>query len=207
MSTSADRMIFLNDIINIKEDVTAVHGFTNVFIYTKYRKTARIYKNLKRASQNDTRFHVFLKKNIPNYFHIKHSSRTADILLLAQPGWVILKNKKSLPPYLKAKNWIRGEHGYDIMQRDMNPGFFAYGPMFRSGFKKSCIKSIDLYSLMCYILDIRPHKNDGRFERVQPLLKDFENDKDENSNVKFKLVEAIKAKESKEDDNDPITCV
>lgn len=55
----------------------------------------------------------------------------------------------------------------------------AVGPMFRKGFHKKCIKTVDLYSLMTYILDLTPHKNDGRFGRVKPLLQDFKDERPE----------------------------
>lgn len=193
MSTSHERQLYLDDIIDLKNDVISVRGFTNVFIYTKDEKTASVFEKLKKASANDTRFHVFLKKDIPNYFHIKNSSRTSDILLLAQAGWVIMQSRKWRPHYLKG-DWKRGEHGFDNMDRDMNPGFFGYGPMLRSGYKKRCIKSIDLYSLMCYILNIRPHDNDGRFQRMKPFLKDFKDEKEESESYQ-------------EEDDDPIKCV
>ena len=66
---------------------------------------------------------------------------------------------------------MRSEHGYDNMIRDMSPGFFAFGPRFKRDFKKFCIETVDLYALMCRIMDVEASPNDGRFSRVAPLLK------------------------------------
>ena len=123
--------------------------------------------------------------------HLRHNSRTGDILILPQPGWIVV-DKNALPPYLKAGDWVRSEHGYDNMNRDMNPGFFAFGPAFKQGFKKFCIETVDLYNLMCAIMDMEPSPNDGKFSRVAPLLRRNVVDKkkiknvNENSNKKGK---------------------
>eukprot|EP00111_Clytia_hemisphaerica_P024727 TCONS_00072880-protein len=169
VTTSADRMIDLSKLVNITRDIEGVFGFTNVFLYTMPNKTRKVYEQLKSKADKSTLFRVFLKENIPKYLHIGDNSRTGDILILPEPGWIVV-DKTRLPDYLKEPDWVRSEHGYDSMNRDMSPGFFAFGPMFKKCFKKFCIKTVDLYELMCKILGISPDPNDGKFDRVKPLL-------------------------------------
>ncbi|XP_066920630.1 bis(5'-adenosyl)-triphosphatase ENPP4-like [Clytia hemisphaerica] len=169
ITTTSDRMIDLSRLVNLKDDIEGLFGFTNVFLYTKPNKTAKVYKKLKKFSEKSTTFRVFLKKDIPKYLHVGNNSRTGDILILPEPGWIVV-DKTALAEYLQKPNWIRSEHGYDSLNREMNPGFFAFGPMFKKGFKKPCIKTVDLYGLMCKILGMEPSQNDGKFERVKPLL-------------------------------------
>ena len=176
MTTSADRMIDLSKLVNITQDIEGIFGLTNVFLYTKPNKTRKVYEQLKSEADKSTLFRVFLKENIPKYLHIRNNTRTGDILILPEPGWIIV-DKPRLPDYLKDPEWVRSEHGYDSMHRDMSPGFFAFGPMFKKGFKKFCIKTVDLYELMCKILGMMPDPNDGKFERVKPLLIDDKNRK------------------------------
>ena len=59
MTTSADRQIDLSQYINIKQDVKAVLGFTNVFLYTKPGKKVEVYEQLKKASEKSTTFRVY----------------------------------------------------------------------------------------------------------------------------------------------------
>ena len=162
-------MIDLSKLVNLKDDIEGVFGFTTVFLYAKPNKTAKVYKKLKKISEKSTTFRVFLKDDIPKYLHVGNNSRTGDILILPEPGWIVV-DKTALAEYLQKPNWVRSEHGYDTLNREMNPGFFAFGPMFKKGFKKPCIKTVDLYELMCKILGMEPGQNDGKFERVKPLL-------------------------------------
>ena len=74
-------------------------------------------------------------------------------------------------PYLQG-DWYRGDHGYDIKHKDMNPAFFAYGPSFKKGYRKKCVHMVDVYGLMCRVLNITCRSNDGRVERIQSLLVD-----------------------------------
>ena len=132
-----------------------------------------MYKKLKHAVDNTTsHFKVYLKKEIPEYFHIKNNKNTGDILILADPGWFMRTNKENNTE----DDWERGTHGYSNFVRNMNPGFLAFGPMFRAGFRKRCVKTVDIYSLICHILDINAEKNDGNFKRVKPLLKEYAED-------------------------------
>lgn len=110
-------------------------------------------------------------------------------------------DKKALPPYLKADDWVRSEHGYDSMDRDMNPGFFAFGPAFKRGFKKFCIETVDLYGLMSTIMDIEPSPNDGRFSRVAPLLKG-KNINDAGGDSGKKKIKTIKDKVTSDNENE-----
>ena len=173
MTTSFDRVIQLEKYINVKANIEAVFGFTNVFLYTKPGKKLYVYNSLKKASDRTTTFRVFLKEAIPNYMHIRDNERTGDIWLLPSPGWIVAEQWK-MKELAKQGEWIQSEHGYDILNRDMSPGFFAFGSAFRKDFKKNCIKTVDLYGLMCHILDFEPSKNNGSFRRVAPLLREWE---------------------------------
>ena len=179
INTSYEREIKLDKYIDSKQDIRYLGGFTNIFLYTYQNVTETVFEKLKNGSkEKDSHFRVYRKKDLPNYLHAKNSKLLPEIIVLPDPGWVITNEKNNIP-YLKGK-WERGDHGYDITERKMNPGFMAVGPMFRKGFHKKCIKTVDVYSLMTYILDLVPHKNDGRFGRVKPLLQDFKDERPEN---------------------------
>jgi len=84
MTTSFDRVIELGKYINIKDNIKAVFGFTNVFLYTKPGKRLKVYHALKKAGDKIPIFKVFLREDIPRYMHIRENERTGDILLLPE---------------------------------------------------------------------------------------------------------------------------
>jgi len=193
--TSHTRQILIDDYIDSISTVRYIGGFTNIFYYTYPNSTDEVYRSLKKASEEEnSHFKVFRRIDIPEYLHVKNNKRTADILMLPDPGWVVLNKKSNMPPYLKGE-WERGDHGYDITERKMSPAFYAIGPSFRSSFRKRCIKTVDIYSLMCYILDLKPHMNDGVFGRIKPFLQDFASQRPEDT-INYSFA----------DEDDPIKC-
>eukprot|EP00794_Sanderia_malayensis_P018641 gene18641-20522_t len=167
VNTNHTRVINIDKFINAtKVTIRCMIGFTFTSIWPQKGHLKRLYTKLK---DKHPHLKVYLKKDIPNRFHIKNNNRTAPLILLPDPGWVV-KTKFQPIEYLNG-NFSRGEHGYSSECRDMNPGFVACGPTFRHGVKKEWINTVDLYPLMCHILGIKPLKNDGKFQRVREFLK------------------------------------
>nr|AAP05975.1 hypothetical protein [Schistosoma japonicum] len=64
--------------------------------------------------------------------------------------------------------------GYDPDNKEMSPFFMAAGPQIdgsRTGKLQERIKLIDIYSLICLILDLKPAPNDGSVCRVRPMVR------------------------------------
>lgn len=159
----------MDDYFDTKKNVRFIGQFTNVFIYPKAGRTKYIYDKLKKATNKH--YKVYLKKDIPDKFHIKNNKYTAAILLLPDPGWTVTCDLNKVP-YLKGK-WERGDHGYTNSEAKMHPAFFAYGPVFRKGYRKKVVHTVDMYNLIAHILKIKPRKNDGQYSRVKSLLSEF----------------------------------
>lgn len=64
-----------------------------------------------------------------------------------------------------------GGHGYDNELMTMKPIFIARGPAFKSGVTVDPIKSVDIYPLICHLLEIEPASNNGSLARAKTLLK------------------------------------
>eukprot|EP00112_Aurelia_sp_Birch-Aquarium-sp1_P022675 Seg6486.1 transcript_id=Seg6486.1/GoldUCD/mRNA.D3Y31 product="Ectonucleotide pyrophosphatase/phosphodiesterase family member 5" protein_id=Seg6486.1/GoldUCD/D3Y31 len=169
LNTTHEKVIDLDRYIDTLKTMRYMIGFTFASVWPNSGKLKYIYDQLK---DKHPHLKVYLRKDIPESFHIKHSNRTAPLLLLPDPGWII-RAKKERVPYLK-EDFCRGEHGYSNLCRKMNPGFAAYGPAFKKGFQKKSIESVDIYPLLCHILGIKPLKNDGKLERTKDFL--LEND-------------------------------
>jgi hypothetical protein len=49
--------------------------------------------------------------------------------------------------------------------------FYAAGPSFRKDFKFKELNNIDIYNLICRILDIKPAPNDGNPAHIKRILR------------------------------------
>ncbi len=52
----------------------------------------------------------------------------------------------------------------------MHPFFIAHGPAFKKNYTSEGFRNIDIYPLMCHILDIKPYPNNGSLDQVRDLL-------------------------------------
>lgn len=53
----------------------------------------------------------------------------------------------------------------------MNPMFVAYGPVFRQNYRVETFSIVEVYELMCAVLEIEPRPNNGSMENVRSMLK------------------------------------
>lgn len=63
-----------------------------------------------------------------------------------------------------------GDHGYDNLLPSMHPFMAASGPSFRQGYKMRSLQSVDLYPLMCYLLQIPAQPNNGSLASAKCLM-------------------------------------
>lgn len=63
-----------------------------------------------------------------------------------------------------------GDHGYDNVLPSMHPFMAASGPSFRQGYKMRSLQSVDLYPLMCYLLQIPAQPNNGSLSNAKCLM-------------------------------------
>ncbi len=125
-------------------------------------KEKAVYSILKK---NEKHYKVYLKNNIPEYFHFKKNPFISKILIVADLGWTLLKKKTK-------KYSLKGNHGYDNHLIDMHGIFFAIGHSFKNGYRTGTILNIDVYPLLCKIFGIAPRGNiDGKLERISFILK------------------------------------
>lgn len=72
-----------------------------------------------------------------------------------------------------------GNHGYNNSLPSMHPIFIAHGPAFKKNYSASPFNNVDVYPLMCHILELAPHPNDGDLKNVLQILADAGDDEDE----------------------------
>jgi len=57
----------------------------------------------------------------------------------------------------------------------MHPIFIAHGPAFKKAYKAEPFQSVDLYPLLCHLLDIKPRPNNGSLEAIKHILAGTDN--------------------------------
>lgn len=99
----------------------------------------------------------------PERFHYADNKRIGDVVMLSDSGWSqIYNDRRTLP---------KGMHGFDNANPLMNGVFYAVGPDFKVGYEAPQLQNIDLYELLCRLLEINPAQNDGQIERIECVLK------------------------------------
>lgn len=113
---------------------------------------------------NSILYKAYLKADLPARFHYNDSPRIPDVLIVANES-AYLQTQAS-PGHSTG-----GTHGYDNLLLSMRASFIAHGPAFREGIKFGVFDNIQLYSLLCRILNINPSPNDGSLSGLESMLR------------------------------------
>jgi alkaline phosphatase D len=104
------------------------------------------------------------KSKLPSKWHYGTNPRIPEIVVVADSSWSI----GTRPDGSSIKG---GAHGYDNSNSDMFSIFYAAGPSFRKNYKFKELNNIDVYNLVCRILNISPAKNDGDPAHIKGMLR------------------------------------
>ncbi|MGI8787820.1 MAG: ectonucleotide pyrophosphatase/phosphodiesterase [Pyrinomonadaceae bacterium] len=161
--------VFLDDYFDLNLADPILWADEIVQIFPKAGNEAKIYDSIKNL-QHTT---CWRKEEIPARFHYADGVRVAPIVCSSQEGWLTTNHKKYDDWAAKQDSLDRprGAHGYDNQLESMRATFIAHGAAFKTGFVAEPFENIQIYNLMCKILNLTPAKNDGDFEKVKNLLK------------------------------------
>ena len=166
---SSDRTITLDDYTDMK-NITQEGSGPYTLLYSE--NEFDIKKTVKELNHAPN-LKAYIKEEIPNRFHFKNHYRIKDILVLANEGWYI--NNQAISSSAKSGVYIPkgGTHGYDNQLKSMHALFIAKGPSFVSGEIVPPFENINIYPLICHILNINPSKNiDGNLKNVIDILQE-----------------------------------
>ncbi|CAH8587176.1 unnamed protein product [Schistosoma turkestanicum] len=160
--TSNTRLIPLDKYID-----NSLYNYTQLstmgFLYPVPGKFEEVYQRLKNAHPH---LDVYRKDEVPAYLNFNTTnSRMPPLVLIAKPRWKIVKNTSH--PYAN----VSGDHGYATDFSEMYPFFIASGPSFRIGESIPTVYAVDVYPLMCALLNIQPNPHNGSLERISSILK------------------------------------
>lgn len=97
----------------------------------------------------------YLKQHLPKRLHFAHSRRIEDVNVLVSPKWLFERYPGSLT------FCSGGNHGYDNDAESMHAMFLSYGPKFKARTEVEPFSNVELYNLMCDVLEITPSENNG----------------------------------------------
>ncbi|XP_070567467.1 ectonucleotide pyrophosphatase/phosphodiesterase family member 7-like [Ptychodera flava] len=143
-----------NDVYHVIADYGPV-----AMIQPKEGRLDAVFDNLRDAHPNMS---VYMKEDIPDRFNYRDHYRILPIFAISDRPWEI------------ATKWVPngqvGGHGFDNQDMTMKNIFVATGPDFKTGYISEPFNSVDIYPLLCQILQLEPAPNNGSLEIVKTLL-------------------------------------
>jgi ectonucleotide pyrophosphatase/phosphodiesterase family protein 5 len=143
---------------------------------------------------NDVPFiSAFRKESIPEKWHYRNSNRVGDIFILANEG-INLYLRSDVPKHIldlneKFENFFKflknkADHGFDNGLESMKTIFIAKSFLLKKNFmSKHYLEQVDVYPLMCRLLDIECRPNNGSLNRIRHYLHSIESSKFEASST------------------------
>ena len=160
---------FLDDYFDL--DLARQILWTNeiIQIFPKTGTENKIYdsiKNLEHAT-------CWRKSEIPARLHYSDSPRIAPIVCSSDEGWITTSHKRydDWMKNIDDPDRPRGAHGYDNQLESMRATFIAHGAAFKKNYVAEPFENVNVYNLMAKILNLKPAKNDGDFDKVKDILR------------------------------------
>lgn len=155
---SPDRVVPIARYVK-KEWTIGVDASVPAMIYTKEGCVDSIMSALKDVPH----IRAWKKADIPAYLHYGTHENIGDVVVEPDLGWLFTDDFGT----------SYGTHGYDPTYNDMLVPFRACGPDFKRGYiMKKLFPNVDIYSLLAYLLDIKPAVTDGRLDDIKEMLSD-----------------------------------
>ncbi|CAH2250116.1 ectonucleotide pyrophosphatase phosphodiesterase family member 1 [Pelobates cultripes] len=115
--------------------------------------------------RNHQPFKAFLKHNLPKRIHYANNDRIELLNFYTDPKWQVALSRSEI------KSCKGGFHGSDNRFPNMQALFIGYGPQFKFNTEVEPFENIEIYNLMCDLLNIVPAPNNGTHGSLNHLLK------------------------------------
>jgi predicted AlkP superfamily pyrophosphatase or phosphodiesterase len=157
---SSDKYINLKEVVPNRM-ITSITGSNPVYLInpSEGKRDSVLY-----LLNSEKGMKAWRKSEVPSKWHYGTNQRIPEIVVVADSSW-------SLGTRPDASSIKGGAHGYDNSNSDMFSIFYAIGPSFKKDYKFKELNNVDVYNLICRILNINPAKNDGDPEHIKGLLR------------------------------------
>ncbi|KAK6336647.1 hypothetical protein TWF718_009443 [Orbilia javanica] len=165
-TTSNDRLIFLDDIIDMKQ-IEFSDGWPLYGLRPKSGiNLTALHEVLAQEASKSPNWDVFLRDvDMPERWHFSKNPRIAPLWIVPKTGWAIVTRPEHDPSKTNKPYNPRGLHGYDNMHPLMRSIFIARGPAFPHppGSKVEPFGNWEVYSIICHSLGLQqsPVGNNG----------------------------------------------
>ena len=159
--TSVDpgRFVNIDDYLPQRWVERACNDYPTLIYASKPEYIDSIYE----ALQGVDHIRAWKRGELPAYLNYGNNPNMGDVVVLPDVGWLFA--------YKPSKKQL-GSHGFDHTAADMQVGFRAIGPDFKSGYeKKERFRNVCIYPLLCHLLGVDPSPNDGSLDEVLDLLR------------------------------------
>ncbi|WP_027125052.1 ectonucleotide pyrophosphatase/phosphodiesterase [Gelidibacter mesophilus] len=127
-----------------------------------------IIRNLKKKEHH---FKVYKTADTPGFEYVPKNKDWGAIQVQPDYGYYF-STKGKIETMKTAAIHSVGVHGYGPEHKDMAGIFYAKGPAFKKGFSLGAIRNIEIYPLICEILNLEiPRDIDGSLEMIKSVLK------------------------------------
>ena len=170
------KFIYLSDYFNISEILqyeNCNYGpLAELWFKNEKNDLENVYNKIKNDLKSEDKKKIrgiYLKKDIPERFHLKNSYRVAPLVLTANIGYQIVMERNKKFSITKQ----RAQHGYEPNDIQMRGIFLAKGKSFKRFYRShEPVHLIDIYSLLCKLLNLTPNPNNGTLSRIDHVLAD-----------------------------------
>ncbi|XP_054461497.1 venom phosphodiesterase 1 [Anoplopoma fimbria] len=165
-ATSCDRKEVLQDLVGDIRNYWVTEGpFGRIRAKNNaVLDSAELVANMT-CKKPDQKIKPYLKANLPKRLHFANSRRIEDVNVLVDPKWLFERYPGSLT------FCSGGAHGYDNDAESMHAMFVSYGPKFQYKTEIEPFSNIELYNLMCDVMQISPTDNNGTHGSMNHVLK------------------------------------
>ncbi len=151
----ANQQVRLYDYVN-EEWIRKAEGSVITHIYVKKGCLKKVLEGLSKMPH----VRYWKKGELPDNLHYGTNHFSGDVIVMQDIGWQVVIQQEKTP----------GGHGYDNSLYEMHALFRAVGPAFRH-----CdyprFENVNVYPLICHLLDIEPAPCDGDINNVREILK------------------------------------
>lgn len=127
-----------------------------IMAYGEVEAVDRAYAALNGANEHVS---VYRRGAMPETWHFDHPDRGPDLLVLAEPGWLLTLSTADLSgPWLSS---MSGTHGYDNRAESMGATFIGAGPIFPAGTRPEAFENVNVYLMIACALGLEPAATDG----------------------------------------------
>jgi predicted AlkP superfamily pyrophosphatase or phosphodiesterase len=162
MPVPPDRVVYLDDYVDL-DGIRVVDTLTQALLYFDGAEERRwaVHEALAERLEHAR---VFFQGETPPEWHSADSRRIGDLLVVADPGWVIMRRD--------GRSWSGGGmHGWDPAVPQMGGIFLAAGPALAPGRELPTFENVHIYPLLAHLLGLDPADGiDGRLDASAPFL-------------------------------------